>query len=245
MDEALAIRDYLPNSFKNRNDGEYIAFLWDAFESNYLNSKYQFAMLACHMLYMSFVYFSVWQIKLSRPDDYKKAAVFLANRNLAENDLLGASSPFTLSKLEERTIFRLLRLTGCESADVKPFAQLVNERNEIAHSNGNIFYSDQTAADRKIAEFLKQMEAIQNHLRPVLHECFSRFLSDSHDPENRQYVEDADQIREALIHENYFSQKDIEACVNFDIDTLAGNENFSAIKALFDSFVQAYHADMA
>lgn len=48
MDEALAIRDYLPNSFKNRNDGEYIAFLWDAFESNYQNGKYQFAMLACH-----------------------------------------------------------------------------------------------------------------------------------------------------------------------------------------------------
>lgn len=240
MDDALAIRDYFPNSFKNPNDGEYIAFLWDAFESNYLNGKYQFAMLACHMLYMSFVYFSVWQIKLSRPDDYKKAAVFLANRNLAENDLLAASSPFTLSKLEERTIFRLLRLTGCESNDVKPFAQLVNERNEIAHSNGNIFYSDQTAADRKIAEFLKQMDAIQNHIQPVLHECFSKFLCDSHDPESRQYVDNADQIREALIHENYFSQKDIEACLNFDIGTLANHENFPAIKALFDAFVDSY-----
>lgn len=243
MEDALAIRDYLPNSFKNPNDGEYIAFLWDAFESNYQNGKYQFAMLACHMLYMSFVYFSVWQIKLGRPDDYKKAAVFLANRNLAENDLLAASSPFTLSKLEERTIFRLLRLTGCESDDVKPFAQLVNERNEIAHSNGNIFYSDQTAADRKIAEFLKQMDAIQSHIRPVLHECFSKFLCDSHDPESRQYVDDADQIREALIHENYFSQKDIEACLSFDIGTLADHESFPAIKALFDAFVLAYRQE--
>jgi len=245
MDEALAIRDYLPNSFKNRNDGEYIAFLWDAFESNYQHGKYQFAMLACHMLYMSFVYFSVWQIKLSRPDDYKTAAVFLANQKLAENDLLAASSPFTLSKLDERTIFRLLRLTGCESTDVKPFAQLVNERNEIAHSNGNIFYSDQTAADRKVAGFLTQMGAIQNHILPVLHECFSKFLCDSHDPDNREYVEDADQIREVLIHENYFSQKDIEACLGFDIDTLAGHENFPAIKLLFDAFVQTYQVDPA
>lgn len=244
MDDALAIRDYLPASYKNRNDGEYIIFLWDAFESNYQNGKYQFAMLACHMLYMSFVYFSVWQIKLSRPDDYKKAAVFLANRKLAENDLLGASSPFTLSKLEERTIFRLLRLTGCESADVKPLMQLVDERNEIAHSNGNIFYSDQTAADRKIAEFLKQMDTIQTHLRPVLHECISKFLCDSYDPENRQYVDDDDQIREVLIHENYFSQKDIEACLSFDIDTLAGHGDFPAIKALFDAFVRAYQAEV-
>lgn len=245
MDEVLAIRDYLPNSFKNSNDGEYIAFLWDAFESNYLNGKYQFAMLACHMLYMSFVYFSVWQIKLSRPDDYQKAAVFLANRKLAETDLLDASSPFTLSKLEERTIFRLLRLTGCESDDVKPFVQLVNERNEIAHSNGNIFYSNQTAADRKIAEFLKQMNSIQSHIRPVLHECFSKFLCDSLDPESRQYFDDADQIREILIHENYFSQKDIEACLSFEIGSLSADAKFPEIKALFDTFVQAYNPDAA
>lgn len=245
MDDALAIRDYLPNSFKSSNDGEYIGFLWDAFESNYLNGKYQFAILACHMLYMSFVYFSVWQIKLGRPDDYKKAAVFLANRKLAENDLLDASSPFTLSKLEERTIFRLLRLTGCESEDVKPFAQLVNERNDIAHSNGNIFYSDQTAADRKIAEFLKQMNSIQSHIRPVLHECFRKFLCDSHDPESRQYFDDADQIREILIHENYFSQKDIEACLSFEIGSLSAAAKFPEIKALFDTFVQAYNPDTA
>lgn len=245
MDDSLAIRDYLPHSFKNKNDGEYIAFLWDAFESNYQNGKYQFAMLAYHMLYMSFVYFSIWQIKLSRPDDYKKAAVFLANRKLAENDLLAASSPFTLSKLEERTIFRLLRLTGCESADVKPFAQLVDERNEIAHSNGNIYYSDHIAADRKIAEFLRHMDAIQTHIRPVLHECFSKFLCDSHDPERRQYLDDADQIREALIHENYFSQKDIEACLGFDINTLADKAAFPSFKVLFDAFVDTYKLETA
>jgi len=242
MDEAQAIREFLPNSFKNRNDDDYIAFLWDAFESNYRNEKYQFAMLACHMLYMSFVYFSVWQIKLSRPDDYKQAAVFLANRKLGENDLLAASSPFTLSKIEERTIFRLLRLTGCESDDIKPFARLVDERNEIAHSNGNIFYSDQAAADRKISEFLQQMAAIQNHMLPVLHDCFERFLIDSRDPENRQYIDDADQIREALIHENYFSQKDIEACMCFNVNKLATDENFPNIEALFDAFVESYES---
>ena len=52
--------------------------------------------------------------------------------------------------------------------------------------------------------------------------------------------EDSDQIREALIHENYFSQKDIEACLGFDIDALAGHENLPAIQVLFDAFVEAY-----
>jgi len=57
MDEALPILKYLPNSFRNQNESDYIAFLWEAFESNYQNGKYQFAILAYHMLYMSFVYF--------------------------------------------------------------------------------------------------------------------------------------------------------------------------------------------
>ena len=45
---------------------EYIAFLWDAFETNYTHGKYQFAFLAYHMLTMSFVYFNIWQIKQTR-----------------------------------------------------------------------------------------------------------------------------------------------------------------------------------
>lgn len=76
MDDALPILEYLPNSFRNKNEGEYVAFLWEAFESNYQHGKYQFAMLAYHMLYMSFVYFSVWQIKNSRPEDFIKAIIF-------------------------------------------------------------------------------------------------------------------------------------------------------------------------
>ena len=67
MDDALPILEHLPNSFREPGEQEYIRFLWGAFTSNYEHENYQFAMLPYHMLYMSFVYFSVWQIKLMRP----------------------------------------------------------------------------------------------------------------------------------------------------------------------------------
>jgi hypothetical protein len=243
MDDALVLRAYLPSSFKNRNDWDYIDFLWDAFESNYESGKYQFAMLACHMLYMSFVYFSVWQIKSTHPDAFSLSLVGFTKDD--ERSLLEATSPFSFWTINEARIFRFLKLIGCGNEEIGRFAKLVQQRNDIAHSNGNIFYSDQATADRKIAEFLQQLEAIQRHMQPVLHDCFQRFLIDSHDPEDRQYIDDADQIREALIHENYFSQKDIEACLDFDINTLAGNPHFPAIKALFDAFVLAHKPDTA
>jgi hypothetical protein len=75
MDDALDLADFLPISFKNQAEGEYMAFLWDAFESNYTNEKFEFASLAFHLLYMSFVSFSIWQIRLVREQDFRNALI--------------------------------------------------------------------------------------------------------------------------------------------------------------------------
>ena len=53
MEEAAELADYLPLSFKTRSEQDYIAFLWDSFESNYTNGKHQLDFLAYHMLTMS------------------------------------------------------------------------------------------------------------------------------------------------------------------------------------------------
>lgn len=234
MEDALPILEYLPVSFQRQQDSDYIQFLWQSFETNYENEKYQFSVLACHMLFMSYIYFSVWQIKHSHGDQYKQASIFLAGRDLSEDALINLTSPFSFSKINERTIFRMLRLIGCEPEQLKPLQRLVNDRNEIAHSNGHIFYNDPSSADEKIGEILSCMSAVQEHMVPVIHECLCRFLSESWDIEERRYSEASDQIREELVHAHYFSQKDIEACLAFDIDTLSGHEHFAEIEALFN-----------
>ena len=75
MEEAAELGNSLPLSFKSPKEQEYIAFLWDAFETNYTHAKYQFAFLAYHMLTMSFVYFNIWQIKQTEPDDFSKGLI--------------------------------------------------------------------------------------------------------------------------------------------------------------------------
>ncbi len=70
MEEATELGNYLPLSFKSPKEQEYIAFLWDAFVTNYTHGKHQFAFLAYHMLTMSFVYFNIWQIKQTEPKDF-------------------------------------------------------------------------------------------------------------------------------------------------------------------------------
>jgi hypothetical protein len=243
MDDAFPILEYLPNSFREPGDQEYINFLWTAFVSNYENAQYQFAMLPYHMLYMSFVYFSVWQIKLIRPRDFENAAIFIPQK---ERDILKASSPFTFSVVNERSIFRFLKLIGCEDQHTGSFAKLVDVRNELAHSNGLINCRDQHSADQRINEVMRQTQAIQSHMTPLLHECLKQFLLDSCAAEDgMEYDNPKDQIRELLVHKHYFSLKDIEACRSFDIQTLNTEPNFPSIQVLFQQFVDLYESEFS
>jgi len=71
--------------------------------------------------------------------------------------------------------------------------------------------------------------------------CYARFLEESNNPDDREYSDDADQIREVLIHSHYLSQKDIEICAAFDIaakfDT---HTNFPSIESLHQTLRTTY-----
>lgn len=74
MDEAYQIFSYLPLRYKNDEVVEYVQYLWKAFENNYENEQYQFAYMSYHMLFMCFVYFTIWKIKSIHPEDFDKIA---------------------------------------------------------------------------------------------------------------------------------------------------------------------------
>ena len=237
MEEAVELGSYLPVSFKTPSEQEYIAFLWDAFETNYTHDKYQFAFLAYHMLTMSFVYFNIWQIKQTRPQDFEKGLIGFARH---EESLLGATSPFVFSTVNERTILRFLKLIACDNSKIGTYTKLVDDRNKSVHSNGNIFFSTQAALDAKITEILRVVEEIQSHSTPVMEQCYREFLLQNHDPEEREYPDDGDQIREVLIHANYLSQKDVEFCLGLDLADLHEQAELPQIEDLHQSLCADY-----
>lgn len=238
MEEALTIFDYLPLSHKKPSEEEYLTFLWESFEVNYEAKKYPFAFIAFNMLYMSFVYFEVWQIKQNRRKDFEMAMVgFDKDR---ERGLIDATSPFAFWSINERSFFRFLKLINCGNDRIGSFAKIVDVRNEAAHSNGNIFFNSQKAIDDKISEVMSHVEEIQNLSKPIIEDCLIDFLKSSWNSEEREYLDDTEQFREALIHKNYLSQKDIELMVNFDITRLYAEDHFMEMKSLFDAFVSEY-----
>lgn len=116
----------------------------------------------------------------------------------------------------------------------------LDDRNATAHSNGHIFYRESSALDRKITEILRVVDEIQTHSKPVIEHAYREFLLQNHDPEDREYDDGADQIREVLIHGNYLSPKDIEICAAFDISEYEKHPNFAGIKALHQTLRATY-----
>ena len=240
MEEAVELGNYLPLSFKSPKEQEYIGFLWDAFETNYTHGKYQFAFLAYHMLTMSFVYFNIWQIRHARPKEFENGLIGFPRE---EKALLAATSPFAFSTVKESTILRFFRLIACDNGMIGTYARLVKDRNETAHPNGNIFFSTQAALDVKITEILRVVGEIQNHSKCVIDQVYREFLLQNHDPEEREYPDAADQIREVLIHENYLSQEDIGICLGFDLSGIADRPETDSIRILHEAVKSEYGPD--
>jgi len=238
IEDAYELQNYLPLSYMSTKEQEYIAFLWDAFETNYNAAKYQFAFLAYHMLTMAFVYFNVWQIRQHRAGDFGMAMVGF-NKDL-EKELLDATSPFTFWRVNESGIMRFMKLIGCDNGKCGTYAKLVQDRNETAHCNGNIFYSDADSLDEKIAEVLRVVDEIQKHSKPIIEECYRSFLVENHDLNEREFTDPDDQIREILIHANYFAQADIDICAGFDVTSLVGDPNYAGIQALHQALLDKY-----
>jgi hypothetical protein len=191
---------------------------------------------------MSCIYFNIWQIKQTRPADFEKGLIGFVRD---EKALLEATSPFVFSAVNERTILRFLKLIACDNGKIGTYAKLVDDRNDTAHPNGHIFFSTQGALDAKITEILRVVDEIQAHSKPVIEHCYREFLIQNHDPDERAYPDPADQIREILIHENYLSQKDIEICLGFDIESLAAQPAHKPMRELHEVLCTKYASDDA
>ncbi len=219
MEEALELNEFLPYSMAAESERSYLQFLWSAFQSNYEQGRYEFASLAFHLLYMSFVSFSIWQIRLARPEAFHMAMVGFRAED--EGKITECDSPFKFyDKLKESQIFRFLKLIGCNNEQVGEFAKFVKRRNKIAHPTGTVFFNDKQAIDDEIADMMREVRNIEDHMQPVITELYQRFLTESAQAEELEYGTFAEELSANFIHKAYMSMADLRHCSTFDVGTL-------------------------
>ena len=256
IEDAQMLYEYLPLEYKSKPESDYVNFLWDAFQVNYENEKYQFAYIAYHMLFMCFVYFQLAKIYLNAPGEIRKFLIFTSKAQSAfetyENKCKEALkkkldvpqfNPFSLSGEYERTIVGLFVGIGCNRETIKRLREIVDERNTVAHSNGNINFSSQDYLDEQIGEILECVDQIAKKTGSIITACTEKFLLGSATPEENEYIDEKDQVREVLIKSNYFSSNDMGVAGAYPIDKLEEKAGYQYIQKLFQAILEAIPQD--
>lgn len=251
IEDAQRIFDFMPLEYKTQSESDYIAFLWDAFVVNYEKEKYQFAYIAYHMIFMSYVYFQLAKIYQNRPDELKNMMVFtgqaLQEVEKHEKKVQESTSPFPpqfnpfrLSLEYESSIIGLFIAIGCNREIIKKMKGLIKTRNDIAHSNGSIVFKSLETIDAKIEEILECAECIQENTNAIIGNCYMNFLSKSGNPEEREMVDEGDQVREVFIRGNYLCTKDIQFACQHDISLHSSEIHFSDMEKLHLKLEEMY-----
>lgn len=246
MEEAQRIFEYLP---VQPPDDEYIRFLWEAFEFNYCNGKYQFAYIAYHMLFMSFIYYQIAKIYQTESDRSRDLMTFTGKvqdhidnheRKIAagQESALAPLQKFSLEN--ERTIMGLFISIGCTREEIKTLKTIVDGRNSIAHSNGNIFFRTKESLDEKINELLASITIVQEKSKLIIEKAFKAFLVECQNTDEREYSDDESQVKEIFVHGNYLSIEDIKIAQNYDISVLSGEAGNANIQSLARTLNELY-----
>jgi len=140
----------------------------------------------------------------------------------------------------ERTIMGLFLAIQCDREEIKQFKAIVDSRNKIAHSNGNIFYRTSLAVDTQISEIISCIESIQIKSNLIINQFFKNFLLSSQDIENREFPDDESQISQIFITKNYISLADIETAKLMDITPFSSEIGYNNIQKLAEALKLKY-----
>ncbi|MFK7693065.1 hypothetical protein [Paenibacillus sp. HJGM_3] len=170
LDEFVhKLNHYLPVDFNDEENNEYRQYLIDTYLENCTNEKYQFALLAFHMLFMSFLYKEFWSLKT-----FSFETVSDLCRNNAKYG--GVINVFDASIIPELTaIDDFLSILNFHRNKKDAVKEFVKKRDQCAHASGFIQFR-KDSIERYLCDVLEYSEKISSaNKRNIIKIFFSDF----------------------------------------------------------------------
>ena len=161
---------YLPIDFANAENNEYRQYLVDTFLENCQNGKYQFALMAFHMMFMSFLYKEFWELKTF---SFSKVAG-LCRADAKFNNI---NSMFDASIIPEKTMIdQYLSCVYSWHLNKRDAVKIfVDKRDNCAHASGFIQYQ-QADTERYFQDVLEYAQKISDADKPNILSMFFKHL---------------------------------------------------------------------
>jgi len=195
---------YLSLRYESEEEQNYISGLVNQFEKAKLSESYHLALFAYHLLFMTFVYQTMFKIKKWMPNRFSDALIQSpADKRKKHWESL---STWSFSEFPESSVFELLNLLKACEDKVARCKRIIRYRNSgFGHATGVLISEEEF--EKKIEEYDTVALEIHDLTHNELENIFNEFLN-ALDPELEQTKDD---IENYLIVPNRLGGKDLES----------------------------------
>ena len=191
LEDLQAILNYFPIEAVDFNSGsgdQYLQDLSKVIEDNYKSGNYQVAFFYTHLLFMSYVYYSVTKAYKILPDRVRDVYFPINSYFRKEEkkpDFDSYKSVYDFSIIPEKEIFKVFYALDLDESYIKGMAKYIEDRDNYAHATG---YGNKTVEElqNEIRNIKGNMQAIDRLFHKNLLQGYKSFLLEFY---NRSFQE--------------------------------------------------------
>lgn len=148
---------------------QYLYDLEKTVVDNYEKGNYQVSFFYAHLVFMSYVYYSVEHALLISPGRVKDVYYSLRSYNGRDDkpDLDSYESVYGFSKIPEKDIFKVFHVIGMDEQSITDRVKYINRRDQYAHAAGKRNLSTEELTSY-IDEVAAQAEAVHDVFKPII-----------------------------------------------------------------------------
>lgn len=243
------ILEYLPiNPSDNEDILNYIQNVTNLVAVNYKYGQYQFSYFGVHLLYMTYIYCTIWKISRIEPERYCDAVVFARPYNNRENDIdvENINSIFEYSLIPEKDIPKIFKIIDLDKSQISRVSGLVDIRNEMAHASGKFEILTEEGFSVSTNSILTSIRNIHNSMDKQIREWFKRVLVHFCNNGFADYTKVKDIIEEQMIQNFKISINELLICNEMSIrDMIVSKPEHEEKLREFKASVLSYCQDLS
>lgn len=218
------ILGHLPIDAIDKEDiSTYIQNILSVIAINYKYEQYQFAYFGLHLLYMTYIYCTVWKISKINSSRYGDAVVFAKPYNNKAIDLCCMESIFEYSLVSEKELPKIFKIIELDKAQIGSIIGLVDIRNDMAHASGKFDILTDSDFNTKANSIFNSINNIYRCMDKQIRMWFRDVLLQYCEGKFDGYSDIKDIISEQMIQNFYLSSNDLLICNKMSIRNLVSS----------------------
>lgn len=220
LDEILS---FLPIEAEDTEDvAAYLKNITNLIALNYKYEQYQFAYFGLHLLYMTYIYVTVWKISKIHMERYNDAVCFARTYSGRNNeiDFENIGSIFEYSLVPEKELPKIFKIIDLNEGQIGTIAGLVDTRNDMAHASGKFELLTEISFRTNANSIYSSIRNIHNCMDKPLRKWYENFLLQMCDGRFDEYTDFNDLIFEKMVQGFNLSAIELSACDKMSLQEL-------------------------